>query len=463
MALNKNVLAFATSQFAFNMMNSVFTFYYVNIFLNRYEISQNWFNVVQAIYMVWNALNDPLFAYFQDNSDLAIFQSRRYSILYGAPVMAICFLLPWFPWADYQQNSMLVGIHLFASLFLYDALYTLIGLAQCALYTEMSHRHEDRLQLTKYGTIASLLGSTSVFWCELFSNSLNSYGNFQITCIIIAFISWLSLRYTGYNARSEYDTVEKNMADPENVQTADVLTNEKPQSLLKGYWEIICQSNVLILVTVNFCTEFHMTYERNFLKIFADELIPKDHISDLTRKLLYGSVFVLPQIVVLTSSKFVQKYGAYQLYRLAFYIKILSSLVMYTAGPTHTWVMAAFFLVDTALPFATSSYFSILMADCVDYDMRLHRRKSPLSSMFFGMNALFIKPAQSLAPVFVVGILKSNGYGQIRADSDPSVADQLHGTMFQVLCMLPFVLGVVQSLLWTKYTLRDSHLTTQKS
>ena len=35
---------------------------------------------------------------------------------------------------------------------------------------------------------------------------------------------------------------------------------------------------------------------------------------------------------------------------------------------------------------------------------------SPVSSLVFGTNALFTKPAQSLAPMLVVAILSSYGY-----------------------------------------------------
>lgn len=47
---------------------------------------------------------------------------------------------------------------------------------------------------------------------------------------------------------------------------------------------------------------------------------------------------------------------------------------------------------------------------------------SPLSSMVFGTNALFTKPAQSLAPMIVLSILNQFGYEQLkdaRRDADP--------------------------------------------
>ena len=50
--------------------------------------------------MIWNAINDPLFGYFQDNSDWPVFRQRKMSIYYGAPVWAFTFMLPWFNWSN---------------------------------------------------------------------------------------------------------------------------------------------------------------------------------------------------------------------------------------------------------------------------------------------------------------------------------------------------------------------------
>ena len=58
--------------------------------------------------MIWNAINDPIFGYFQDNSNWAIFRKRKLSIYYGAPLWALTFLMPWFQWANYSgENNVL--------------------------------------------------------------------------------------------------------------------------------------------------------------------------------------------------------------------------------------------------------------------------------------------------------------------------------------------------------------------
>ncbi|TKC46566.1 hypothetical protein EI555_001855 [Monodon monoceros] len=50
-------------------------------------------------------------------------------------------------------------------------------------------------------------------------------------------------------------------------------------------------------------------------------------------------------------------------------------------------------------------------ADVVNADLLKFNWQSPLSSMVFGINALFTKPAQSLAPMMILSRLNQYGYG----------------------------------------------------
>lgn len=162
--INKNALAYSATTLAATMMNSVFNFYYVKTFLNVYKISNYWFNVAQIVFLIWNAINDPLFGYFQDSSTWMVLRKRRLAIFYGAPLFAISFLSPWFPWTWFGfSGDWVVGLHLMTSLCLYDGLFTFVLLAQCALFAEISTQQEERQTILKYAQVASILGSTALF------------------------------------------------------------------------------------------------------------------------------------------------------------------------------------------------------------------------------------------------------------------------------------------------------------
>lgn len=103
--------------------------------------------------MVWNAVNDPLFGYLQDNSRVPCCSQRRLSILYGAPLYSLAFLLAWFPWRSYAPGDWLSGLHLTVALCAFDGMLTFVLLAQCALFAEISSHHQNRLRLIKYNQV----------------------------------------------------------------------------------------------------------------------------------------------------------------------------------------------------------------------------------------------------------------------------------------------------------------------
>ena len=146
MTLKGRMLAYCASSLGVTMIHHTFNFYYVKVFLNRYNIQEWWFHVAQCLFLVWNAINDPLFAVIQDNANFTITRTRRQSILYAAPFLAAAYMVPWF---RLGQCDWAVGLHLIAALCLYDTVFTFVGLALCCLFTEISTDQRDRLKLTR--------------------------------------------------------------------------------------------------------------------------------------------------------------------------------------------------------------------------------------------------------------------------------------------------------------------------
>lgn len=106
--------------------------------------------------MLWNAINDPLFGYLQDNSRVPCCSRRRLSILYGAPLYSLTFLLAWFPWRAYTPGDWMSGFHLMVALCAFDGMLTFVLLAQCALFAEISTHHQSRLRLVKYNQVRTV-------------------------------------------------------------------------------------------------------------------------------------------------------------------------------------------------------------------------------------------------------------------------------------------------------------------
>eukprot|EP00794_Sanderia_malayensis_P005141 gene5141-5789_t len=55
-----------------SLLNNIFLLYYVNTFVNIYKIDSKSFWIGEAIFLLWNSLNDPLFGWLSDRKSLSI-------------------------------------------------------------------------------------------------------------------------------------------------------------------------------------------------------------------------------------------------------------------------------------------------------------------------------------------------------------------------------------------------------
>lgn len=296
---HRNAIAYAATALGAPMMSAVFNFYYVKIFLNHYHVSVWWFQVSQVIFLVWNAINDPLFGYMQDN--MRWMRRRRLCILYGAPFYAIAFIMPWFPWGDYEAMPWLGGLHLLFTLCFWDTLFTFVLLAHCALFAEISKNQTARIKLIRYSQISSLIGTSSVFITGYASSNLENYFMFQVTCILIAICSWYCMRYTGLYCTTEYDdqTTESNKHLQNDVETG---VQQRIDASFSAMWrqtvQIFKQPSFLAFVVTNFFHQYHRTFLSNFMAIIHEQLISNDVISTSFRSMLYGSFYILPKVSI---------------------------------------------------------------------------------------------------------------------------------------------------------------------
>lgn len=454
--VNRNALAYSATTLAATMMNSVFQFYYVKIFLNVYRISNYWFNVAQIVFLIWNAINDPLFGYFQDSSTWMVLRKRRLAILYGAPLFALSFLSPWFPWTWLGfTGDWVVGLHLTTSLCFYDGLFTFVLLAQCSLFAEISTQQEERQTTLKYAQVASIIGSTALFVSTtVYKSEQSNFHLFQAVCIVIALLSWLLMRYTGMNVN-----VAVEACTTSSTSNQDGKTSKDGVPLFTLMKQILTQRSFVCFVTMNFFQVFHTTFCSNFFLIFVENLIGSDVIPAIMYSILTGSVFMLPRVLVLVTSPLLSRFGSYRLILWSFYVKVSLPAIVFLAGRNNIWVLYLFLIIDNTLPDATFSLFNLSVSDIIDNDMEKYHRNAPVSSMIFGSNALFTKPAQSLAPMLVVHILSWYGYKKtqdISKDTSNLGArnQQLLDAMFGLLCIIPLIVATVQIIVWKFYPLK---------
>uniref|UniRef100_A0A914RT13 Uncharacterized protein n=1 Tax=Parascaris equorum TaxID=6256 RepID=A0A914RT13_PAREQ len=146
-------------------------FYYVRVFRVIFEIDAYWFTIAQALFMIWNSINDPLFGCMQDLSS-SWMRDRRKVITYLSPLLCGSFLLLWFPWASHNSPPYVTGLHLICALFLYDAFYSCVNVAWSALFSESTYDHSARVTAIKFSQLAILLSVNIIAVAEKISHSV---------------------------------------------------------------------------------------------------------------------------------------------------------------------------------------------------------------------------------------------------------------------------------------------------
>ncbi|NWW34236.1 MF13A protein, partial [Panurus biarmicus] len=410
--IHANALAYSMTTLSAGMMSSIFNFYYVKLFLNRYKISETAFHVAQVVYMIWNASSEALFGCARDIG------RRRLSAV-PAPLYGLAFLLPWFPWQRPEQGGWLGGLQLAAALCAFGGLLSSLQRAPRAPLPASA------------GRLAALVGSTSVLFCGLVSDNMDNFAAFQAFAVVIAALATACVCCTGKYSGSEGE--QRGHAEGAALENGDGASSlASVFSLAK---QIMSEKNFVCFVTMNFFQVFHLAFYNNFMMIFADNLIPKDVLSSSLRSVMYGAGFICPQCLVLLSHASLKKFGYYRVILFSFYYEGVAAAVMCLLGQEHYHLLALYITTN------------ILCCALICFFPKYFRL--PLFSMFFGTNALFTKPAQSLAPMFVIAIL--NHYGYYNLNNVPD----LHDAMFYLVCLVPLCIAVLQILTWTPFSIQN--------
>ncbi|KAF6717503.1 Transmembrane protein 180 [Oryzias melastigma] len=289
---------------------------------------------------------------------------------------------------------------------------------------------------------------------------MEDFPAFQAFSVLTAVLSCGCMLYTGFHSESRFDNKAPEADTPRSVDCASSQAAGSVSMMWKLTWQILTNRDFHLFVLMNFFQVFMLAFFNNFTLILTEHLIPPDVLSSLAKSVMYGAGFICPQLLVLVSQGLLQDLGYYKVILFTFYVEVGMAILMLTLGPHHYYVLAIFLTTNMVLVQAAFCLFNLPLADIIDTDMQKHKRSSPLSSMVFGTNALFTKPAQSLAPMIVLNILNQYGYEQLKdpgQNTNPSALEGLHSAMFYLVCLVPMCVAALQALAWRPFSIRNSH------
>ena len=129
-------------------------FYYVDYLGLAFSLAA----LVRTIYAVWDAVNDPVFSYFSDNTRTR-WGRRRPWLLMSVPLFALSFVMIFFgPVSQGEQRPLfwyLLGITL-----LYETIITIVGVNYNALFPELFRSIPERVRAGAYNRAGLIIGLT---------------------------------------------------------------------------------------------------------------------------------------------------------------------------------------------------------------------------------------------------------------------------------------------------------------
>jgi hypothetical protein len=255
--------------------------------------------------------------------------------------------------------------------------------------------------------------------------------------------------------------------------------------------QLLRHRNFWLFVAMNFLQTLHITVNANAAPLCVELLLGRsDGDNSLVTRLvgaavISGGVVVAP-LLALGSSRLLSRHGYHTILDGTFLGKVVLAAAAYfvvdvlgggfggssTAGwsAVRATGSALYLMANTGVAQAAFSCFNTVLGDVAEEDaFVLHHRSAPQSASYFGINALFVKPAVSVAPLLLwyYGFRDQNADGE-RGDevvhrTDAAAAAGDDGTdaalLWNFMLAMPCLAGVLQHLLWRRF---DAHVCMEK-
>ncbi|GMR37595.1 hypothetical protein PMAYCL1PPCAC_07790, partial [Pristionchus mayeri] len=407
--------------FGFATFLSVYMLYYMKVFLDVYHISTDWIKIVQALFLVWNAVNDPMMGYLQDIGccGMTWIMDRRKVIMYCAPVFAFSYMIFWFPWST--TNTVITGIHLLVGLFLFDTLLTLVLSAYCGILVEACSKHTQRVRCLIYAELFGILGGSIIFPLNVFSNEAKNFGRFQVGCLFIAVIGATAMSTGAYflQTKKEHELHE----EIEMAKEPEAEISKEPESSFKKAvrvsWQIVREPRFLCLVGTQFMRSMRTVATGTFQMILINALVSRPGFLEAgspSLSLYYSIIGPLGSILFMCLWKPLAILGTHKMMLILLGVALVNVTIAMFLGRANPLFVIIYLGIEGICASAGGHSFGMLLAgEVVDTDTKTHKRASPLSTLIFTLKALFTKPAEQLSPLIFISLLDRGGFSEYRS------------------------------------------------
>ena len=382
---SRNLWGYALGAIPNGLLVFLFGLKYIELFFDKLQLDPTLFVIGQVIYLVVNAINDPLLGQMSDRTNPIKWGSRRtIYIKYGAPIWALTFLLVWFPWSF--DNQIIIFLHFIISICLFDTMLTLVVLVWMALLPEMTSDLDER---NKGNLVATILGAIFVLPMFIIVGVMDpTSSEFLFLMLIVAIVSTVLLIITA-SLCQEKPEFQKDEGLP----------------LIKAVKETLRLKSFLIYMGYIFCDAFLGSIGLSYLFVYL--LI----LGEGGLLYYFAIFFFIGYGSNILCMKLRPKWGMRKILLRFGFLKvvftfILFALVVFVDAPIIVVIgLAIRTFLGGYIVFNTPILYLSIDEDEL-------RNKSRREGMFLGIDALIHKPTQSIGPIVATFILTIFGYVQ---------------------------------------------------
>jgi len=443
----KYKIGYAVSNSAHMLLSGIgmgsMDYFYKQIFIRQgvdLKLASNLIGWAWILFMVWNAVNDPLFGILEEKTKSKL--GRRIPYLrYGSIAYGLLFILIWFP--IQTNNPYIIFLNFLLMLAIFDTIYTIIGLITYSLPAEMAITAEQRASILIYNSIIGLISQILGFALPamVLQNENFNLINVQIVMTITGIISGFIL-YLGsfYIKEHKYAQEEETLGFIESIKQT---FKNKPFLILEVSLFFITMGQTIFTGTgILFLIDYILKFE-SIIEYLV--LIPAIVLA------IYGFIYF---------NKNISTWGLKRVFIIGMFLMSLGFFSFLAFGFVRylIWIPLSFAFIGLVVYIITGQN---LMADVIDYDEVLTGKRRETS--YSGVNALITKPAISIAKKIFFFILAFFIYdtGQFDSNGNP-IQDYSPIGVLIAFSVLPGICFLIAGIAMIKFPLQGETWIKQK-
>ena len=404
-ALNNSPIAYGLGSFGLESTYKVFWGFYVFYYVDVLGLAVAMMAIINIVYAIWDALNDPLVGYLSDNTRTR-WGRRRPWLLTGLPFYLGFLVMTYAVPGAFRRGEALFWYAL-AIILLFETAYTVLGVNYQALFPELFQGFKERTRASAYYQGFCMSGELVGFALTPIIYAQYGFGPMAVFFAVIAGITIL----IGI-VRSSEDPRAQDVA-PLNLKDAfgDVLRD-------KPFWLFAIALTFLTFTTglYTLATPFWVKYTLG--------------ASPESTSLIFATVFIVAILVVSIWSRLMRRWGVKRTWMWAIVVLALSAVILGLAPSLIIGVIGAG-VVGIGLA-GIKVCREMIMANLVNQSLARtgHRREGIYYSLlrFFGKLS---KILEALALVLLAVL-----FGYVSGDDPGSNPDNAFRFLISVL---PFI------------------------